>query len=233
MKKLILFSSIAFALISCNNDDNTNNEPQNPSDNNQILKLKEFRALATSKYFYHENGFVDSTSVLNVGLIRTEIQTKLHYSLENTLSSMEQWIHLVNSGEKIYEKVVFEYNSENLINIKRVYDENQNLKQTLNYTYNTDGNLDETGQVYANGNLVQDGNITYSYDNKKNPFFEMYPLAYIRMNQINKNNLTQTNNQTETLETINWMYNQNGYPISFQKSPVLPDDIDYAEYIYY
>lgn len=233
MKKLILFSSIAFALISCNNDDNTNNEPQNPSDNNQILKLKEFRALATSKYFYHENGFVDSISTTRLGNTPTNIESKLHYNSENRLTSMERWVDVSNTNETIYEKDLFEYNNENLIVIKKVYDENQNLKQTLNYTYNTDGNLDETGQVYANGNLVQDGNITYSYDNKKNPFFEMYPLAYIRMNQINKNNLTQTNNQTETLETINWMYNQNGYPISFQKSPVLPDDIDYAEYIYY
>lgn len=233
MKKLILFSSIAFALISCNNDDNTNNEPQNPSDNNQILKLKEFRALATSKYFYHENGFVDSISTTRLGNTPTNIESKLHYNSENRLTSMERWVDVSNTNETIYEKDLFEYNNENLIVIKKVYDENQNLKQTLNYTYNTDGNLDEIGQVYANGNLVQDGNITYSYDNKKNPFFEMYPLAYIRMNQINKNNLTQTNNQTETLETINWMYNQNGYPISFQKSPVLPDDIDYAEYIYY
>lgn len=233
MKKLILFSSIAFALTSCNNDDNTNNEPQNPSYNNQILKLKEFRALATSKYFYHENGFVDSISTTRLGNTPTNIESKLHYNSENRLTSMERWVDVSNTNETIYEKDLFEYNNKNLIVIKKVYDENQNLKQTLNYTYNTDGNLDETGQVYANGNLVQDGNITYSYDNKKNPFFEMYPLAYIRMNQINKNNLTQTNNQTETLETINWMYNQNGYPISFQKSPVLPADIDYAEYIYY
>ena len=97
---------------------------------------------------------------------------------------MERWVDVSNTNETIYEKDLFEYNNENLIVIKKVYDENQNLKQTLNYTYNTDGNLDENGQVYANGNLVQDGNITYSYDNKKNPFFEMYPLAYIRMNQI-------------------------------------------------
>lgn len=234
MKKVILLTILSIIAISCNNDDSSdNNDPQNPIENETTMKLKEFRALATSKYFYHENGFVDSTSVLNVGLIRTEIQTKLHYSLENTLSSMEQWIHLVNSGEKIYEKVVFEYNSENLINIKRVYDENQNLKRTINYTYNIEGYLNNVGSIYSEGNLVQNGSITYSYDNKKNPFYEMYPTAYVRMNQINKNNQTSTSNTTETLEVINWSYNQNGYPVSFQKSPVIQDDIDYAEYIYY
>lgn len=231
MKKAILLTIISLIVISCNNDDNTNNELQNPTDNNQSLKLKEFRALATSKYFYHENGFVDSISTNRAGNISTYIQTKLHYNSENKVTSMERWVNV--SNQIIYENDIFEYNSENLIITRRVYDENHNLKQTKNYNYNIEGYLYSSSLTYLNGNLVQDGSFFYSYDNKKNPFFEMYPMAYVRMNQTNKNNQTSTSNATETLEMINWSYNQNGYPVSFQKSPVIQDDIDYAEYIYY
>nr|WP_297308369.1 hypothetical protein [uncultured Flavobacterium sp.] len=231
MKKNLLFTAIILALFSCNNNDNSSIEPQNPNENETTMKLKEFRALATSKYFYHENGFVDSISTSRAGNIPTEIQTKLHYNSENKLISMERWVDV--SNETIYENDIFEYNNENLIITKKVYDQNQNLKQNFNYTYDSDGYLNNSNLTYIEGNLVQDGSFTYSYDNKKNPFFEMYPTAYIRMNQINKNNQTSTNNATETLENINWSYNQNGYPVSFQKSPVLPDDIDFAEYIYY
>lgn len=233
MKKHLLYTAITLALISCNSDDNATIEPQTPPDNEVSMKLKEFRALDTSTYFYHENGFVDSISKLRAGSTPTNIQTKLHYNSDNKLTSMERWVEISITNAIIYEKDVFEYNSENLIHVKKVYDENQNLKQTVNYTYNSDGYLYNAGLTYSEGNLVQNGSLTYSYDNKKNPFFEMYPMAYVRMNQINKNNQTSTNNATETLENINWSYNQNGYPISFQKSPVLPDDIDFAEYIYY
>ena len=211
MKKNLLFTAIILALFSCNNNDNSSIEPQNPNENETTMKLKEFRALATSKYFYHENGFVDSISTSRAGNIPTEIQTKLHYNSENKLISMERWVDV--SNETIYENDIFEYNNENLIITKKVYDQNQNLKQNFNYTYDSDGYLNNSNLTYIEGNLVQDGSFTYSYDNK--------------------NNQTSTNKATETLENINWSYNQNGYPVSFQKSPVLPDDIDFAEYIYY
>jgi len=231
MKKAILLTILYTITISCNNDDNSdNNEPQNPIENETSMKLKEFRSLATSTYFYHENGFVDSISTTRLGNIPTNIESKLHYNSENRLTSMELWVDV--SNENIYENDIFEYNSEYLITTRKVYDENQNLKRTVNYSYNSEGYIFGSDLIYVDGNLVQNGNITYSYDNKKNPYFEMYPMAYIRMNQTNKNNQTSTSNTTETFEVIDWTYNQNGYPVSFQKSPVFQDDIDYAEYIY-
>lgn len=229
MKKTLLYSILTLSLVACNNDENNN--PQNPSEETTTMKLKEFRGITTSKYFYHENGFVDSISTSRAGNIPTEIQTKLHYNIENKLTSMERWVDV--SNETIYENDIFEYNNQNLIITRKVYDENNSLIRTTNYSYNLEGYLTYDNQTYSNGNIIDDNGIIYTYDDKKNPFFEMYPTAYIRMNQINKNNQTSVNNTTETLETINWMYNQNGYPVSFQKSPILPDDVDYAEYIYY
>ena len=229
MKKLLLFSVFAFSLISCNNDDNS----QNPSDNNQILKLKEYRGMDYKTYYYNQNGFIDSISVIGGGMLPTDIQTKFHFNSENKLISIERWVQIVIHEESFYENDIFEYNDENLISIKKTFDENNSLIRTSNYSYNSDGYLTTGNQTYSNGNLVQDNGIIYTYDNKKNPFYDLYPMAYIRMNQINKNNTLTSGNSSENFLTFSYSYNENGYPISYQMKPEIADLEAQAQFIYY
>lgn len=229
MKKAILLTILSIITISCNNDDNS----QNPSDNNQILKLKEYRGMDYKTYYYNQNGFVDSISVIGGGMLPTNIQTKFHFNSENKLVSTERWIQIVIHEESFYENDIYEYNTENLISIKKTFDENNSLIRTANYSYNSDGYLTYGNQTYSNGNLVQDNGIIYTYDNNKNPFYDLYPLAYIRMNQINKNNTLTSGNSSEIFLSFTYFYNENSYPISYQMTPGIADLEDQAQYIYY
>lgn len=231
MKKIFLLSALTFSIISCSSDANLDNEKE--YSNETTMKLKEFNAITSSKYFYHENGFLDSISIIGGGMNTTNVQSKFYYDSENKLDSVYRWIKPTSPENLIFEKDIFEYNDQSLIETKKIFDENNNLKRSLSYSYNSEGYLDISNDTYLNGNLIKSGGITYTFDDKRNPFYEMYPLAYVRMNQINKNNETSFSIGLETLGITNWSYNQNGYPISFQKNPVLPDDIDFAEYIYY
>lgn len=230
-KNTILLILLPVIAISCNNDDNNNH--QNPSEETTKMKLKEFRGISTSKYFYHENGFVDSISVIGGGISQINISEKFIYDSQNNIQTIETIVKTY-SNQMIEHKIrSFIYNELNQIETVNSHVVNRDAYMSMDYNYDSEGHLLISGRVYSNENLIQEGNLLYSYDDKKNPFYVMYPLAYVRLSDINKNNGTSTSNATETFETINWTYNQNDYPVSFQKSPVQPDDVDYAEYIYY
>lgn len=231
MKKILLFSILTLSLIACNNDDNNNT--QNPTEETTTMKLKEFRGITTSKYFYHENGFVDSIAVIGGGMIQNNIYKKFIYDSQNNLQTIEILVKSYSDQTIAHVKETFEYSNLDQISAKITLNQISNSTSTTNFTYNAEGYLDNSGQIFLNGNLIQAGTIMYTFDDKKNPFYEMLPVAYNRINITNKNNQILSKTEIETLETINWTYNQNGYPISFQKSPILPDDVDYAEYIYY
>jgi len=234
MKKAILLTILSIIAISCNNDDSSdNNEPQNPSENETTMKLKEFRGITTSKYYYHQNGFVDSISVIGGGMIQNNISKKFIYDSQKNLQTIETIVKSYSNETIDHNISTYLYNNLNQIKTVITQGVDNNAYISMNYNYNSEGLLNSSGRTYSNENLIQEGNITYTYDDKKNPYYEMYPLAYVRLNEINKNNTTSISNETETLVIINWTYNQKGYPVSFQKSPVIQDALNFAEYIYY
>lgn len=240
MKKIILLFAISVFSASCNEDNSVItdvNPVDEPIENDErvILKLKELRAQATSQYFYNENGFVDSISIHAGGRSFASGSKKMHYNSENNLSSIDIWTYPYSDSVLIFKKEIFEYNTLNQIISKKTYNELGSLTSEQNYQYNAEGYLNIQGYIYVNGNLTQEGNQTYyTYDNKPNPLYEMFPIAYNRMNTTNKNNQLSSNFPSINLfETIQYNYNEHNYPTAFQKSTVILDDIDHGVFSYY
>ena len=79
--------------------------------------------------------------------------------------------------------------------------------------------MSENKFVYENGNVIEENQYglvsTAEYDDKNNPFIELYPSAYAAIN-VGIQSVNQNNPISGTLadDTIPYEHNEDGYPVS-------------------
>jgi len=117
------------------------------------------------------------------------------------------------------------------------------IKQEI-HNYDSAGNLVLNGSMYNDEQLieyyddVEQLKIKYNYDNKFNPYYYIYPRAFLKLNNISKNNIakiTYVSNNGEIQEDIKTLKYNNEYfctytGISFDNQF---DDFDKRTYFFY
>lgn len=112
--------------------------------------------------------------------------------------------------------------------VKYFYDGNKQLTKTeqfttsnsfvvrFEYSYDSNGNVIEEKQYRSSG-LYSDATMTY--DNKVNPWYNLsdclfYPVSMSKNNLLSKNQVFSDSTQENYQNTITYVYDSDGYPIS-------------------
>ncbi|WP_010135813.1 hypothetical protein [Ochrovirga pacifica] len=177
---------------------------------------------STTTYTYNDANFVSTISkeVDDWGTISTTTYT-LVYNDKN------QVIEKTAEGQS----TVYTYEEGKIV--KATYTADDVLTYTYNYTYDLNGNLaSETRTDHTNSDAtsqvlftIVEGNVTVEnrfgddytaeYDDKKNPFKELYPAAYAAINVgISAVNTNNPISGTLADDSITYEYNTEGYPVS-------------------
>lgn len=137
----------------------------------------------------------------------------------------------------------FEY-INNLIVMSINKNEKGEITEQDNHNYDSSGNLVLNNSIYSDEKLIEtydDVNqvrIKYNYDNKFNPYYFIYPKAFLKLHNISKNNITKityVQNNGQIQEDIKTLKYNNEYfctytGISFDNQL---DDYDKRTYFFY
>lgn len=224
MKKTIILFFTAFILSCSSNDNITNNETN--------LKLvKEIITYAsnsiTRNYIYQNNVLSKITG--NDANSEEDDQTFIYNN--GRLSKIKLYTRQNINEPAKPTTIVMSYSGENIESYTSSFDDNSNPSTTytniyvndrLDFQITNNGNQGFRHEYYSNGNLYKIKNnssdlfIYNSYDNKKNPYYLVYPDPYLRMQIYSPNNVLNAigNNYTETYE---YEYNNYDYPTKITK----------------
>ncbi len=179
---------------------------------------------STSTYSYNDANFVEEISkeTNDFGDISTKVYA-FEYNEKNQI--------IAKRVEATNEETLYTYESDKIV--KAEYAVEGTSVYTYDYTYNDEGNLtsekrtnhededsvDEIKFVIENGNVIEENRYgevyVATYDDQNNPFIGMYPAAYAAINvgiqAVNENNPISG---TLADDTINYEYNEDGYPVS-------------------
>lgn len=242
MKKLLyLFSAVALTLTSCSNEDDSNNSSSSVL-LTKIIETFEDNSTLTTEFRYSgtkltritdDDGRFDFTYT-------NDLITEVKYYESNTLLQTETYQY--DSSGRVTTYVIID-NIDTDWGSKETYTYNTNGTVSVNY-YSGDAssqtNLDRTGTItFLNGEINQisfsDGKIiTYSYDNKNNPFKNV--TGYDKINFCNQegngvlHNIIQEDDSTD-LDDISttYTYNSNDYPITSTETGF---EVTTAQYFY-
>lgn len=204
MKNLVLLLFI-FSIIACS-DDNFSRSDFERQRNDQTAEIpplgkkikKMVDRVGVHQYYYNSSGFIDSIfsnyrGQNSSGFERYSIQ-KFSYDKTNKLISI---VNLSSEGSienpvNEYEiNCHFTYDKSNQIIEEHQYIKTSGSTQTTKYEYNNDGSVKSNNKYYLNGNLIVEKSnnevYTYSYNDKTNPFYNIYTKAYKAIKSIDKN----------------------------------------------
>ena len=208
MKKLYISLPILFLLFSCNDDSQLGDDLIQEKDNTLVeqpiqgQKLKKMEDKSgIHHYFYNSAGFIDS--IYHTDREFSSFATsKFHYNNHNKVTSI---VEIDGEGtietpiNQVERKYIFSYNSKNQIIKEEIFNGGNILIKTNDFNYTNDGYLQSDNLYFNNGNLIterdpypyEDGftSYTYTYNNKLNPFYIIYPDAYKKIRLINKNDV--------------------------------------------
>ncbi|MCX6258553.1 MAG: hypothetical protein NTW49_11755 [Bacteroidia bacterium] len=176
--------------------------------------------------------YSSSSSVIEASKKRKEWtnpdNTKISYTTTFEYNNHGQVIKSTNNLG--YNK--YDYNDNNMIS-KLTYYHDDKISNYIDYEYDKRGNLIKqyNYQVSQNGDKKLINKKVFIYDNKKNPFRQLYFLMIPE--NTNSNNIVKTisenyyfiegmKNDTSTIESF-FEYNKSGYPVRKNKN---------IEYIY-
>lgn len=241
MVKKILILVLSSTILSCSNDDSfsRNMESERGSDAEsppEGLKLKSVGGLFVSSFFYNKNGFVDSIAKINSW--QGDIETKKYiYNNANQIIALRYFFSNPTQPEyDIMERTEYTYNNRKQITSSITYDKNNVAIDYEKFVYNDDGTLFNRYTKIVNENAVKVGYTTYTFDNFRNPYYNIYPKAYRILKEINKNNILKTESKigTEVFTNVHSLrYNTQDYIISEQISNMPLDTDDSRGFIYY
>ena len=242
------FTLLLFALLlfSCDDeiyppaiqDDTIPEQEQKPEIPPEGLKLKSVWSLFASKYFYHSNGFVDSIHITYLFNQKVMTQKYVYNNLNQIIENRYTEIIPNNSQYNTLNTTFYTYNNKNQIISSLTYDKNNVAIAYKTYNYATDGSLFSPSKKVVNENVIEDSNgmVKYQFDDKRNPYYNIYPKAYRILNFVNKNNIlvTENHDSSEVRTNIHSLeYNANNYIISESISNMPLDTDDERSYTYY
>jgi len=204
MKNLVLLLFI-FSLVACS-DDNFSRSDFERQRNNQIAetpplgkKIKKMTdRFGEHQYYYNSSGFIDSIFIRYRGQNSSTLDSysihKFTYDKNNKLISIVNLSadgNIENPVNKYESFNNFTYNKSNQIIEEHHYIKASASTQTTKYEYNSEGSLKSNNKYYSNGNLIVEKSnnevYTYSYNDKTNPFYNIYTKAYKAIKDIDKN----------------------------------------------
>jgi len=226
MKNIILLFIVAFGFISCSDDDNV--LPQLPEET--IKKLDKV------DHVYHDSFFGDITSdevfeyegeklikLIHSGTGIGSLNVSLTFTYDsegNVINTIADDGNSNNETQFIYTDglitsmvdynnsiTTFSYNnSGQLINTT-------NATQTVDYVYNSDGNVSEETQNESGVVRI----ITYEYDTKKNPRYYSFGsgLNFSSVVPIASNNITKLtiSGSSNSMNNYEYTYDSEDYPL--------------------
>lgn len=245
MKKILFFLALPF-IFSCDKEDE--NVPEIPS---VVLKVKKVDNEFISTYFYNEYGYVDSIAMItDYGGISQNYYKKFTYNQNKEITKIKtyqqdlyDYENQIPINEITLTITEFEY-INNLIVKSINKNEKGEITEQANHNYDSSGNLVLNNSIYSDEKLIEtydDVNqvrIKYNYDNKFNPYYFIYPKAFLKLHNISKNNITKITyvlNNGQIQEDIKTLKYNNEYfctyrGISFDNQL---DDYNKRTYFYY
>lgn len=204
MKKTLLILSV-FSLIACSDDNfirsdfeiQRNNEvAETPPIGKKIKKMND--RFGEHQYYYNSSGFIDSIYSRYRGQNSSGFDSfsihKFNYNKSNKLifiANLNAEGSIENPINKNESENHFTYNKVNQIIEEHYYIKSNGSTQTIKYEYNNDGSVKSNNKYYLNGNLIVEKNssevYTYSYNDKTNPFHNIYTKAYKVIKDVDKN----------------------------------------------
>lgn len=252
MKKIVLLLSV-FSLIACADDDFFRSDISN--DTNTIIvelppigkKIKKMiDRVGEHKYYYNSSGFIDSIFSKYRGQNSSGFDSysieKFNYDKSNKLISLKYVSadgSIENPVNKYESSNHFTYNKSNQIIEQHYYIGASGSRETIKYEYNNDGSLKSNNKYYLDGNLIVEKSnsevYTYSYNDKTNPFFNIYTKAYKTIKSIDRNDriLIERNADNGGTSYAEYFitYNSDNYKIKEHlKYPIVDF---YSQYEYY
>lgn len=242
MKKLLyLFSAVALTLTSCSNDEDSNSSSSSVL-LTKIIETFEDNSTLTTEFVYSGTKLVRMTD--DDGRFEftytNDLITQVKYYESNTLLQTETYQY--DGNGKVTTYILID-NIDTDWGNKETYTYNANGSVSVNY-YSGDAfsqtNLDRTATItFSNGEVNQisfsDGKtITYSYDDKNNPFKNV--TGFDKINFCNQEgtgvlrNIIQEDDSTDFEDiSTTYTYNSNDYPVTSTETGF---EVTTAQYFY-
>ncbi|MBK9225101.1 MAG: hypothetical protein IPO23_11685 [Flavobacterium sp.] len=238
MKKINLFGfGILFSILilSCSS------EGESTSDSTSLILPKKTNFIENSDYDIIGQ---DTYITYNGNKIVSEITEDQWKNVFTYTGDFITKIESYDYGE-LYETIDYTYlNGKLASRFKRNIDGQSSTSYLTNYTHNPDGTVSYSSKygkgilTFKNGNLINDGENTYEYDNKNNPFNNILGISVLSIDRdtetaiynVSKNNCTKTKGNELTNHDIT--YNSNGYP-TLDKEYYDGETTGYGSYKYY
>lgn len=226
---IILLSLLAFAATSCNKDDNDNNSCRvtRQVDNNTGVITTVIYQNDKPYRVEQSNGNSGQITHNSEGLISLyELFTNdvkvgyAEFSYGSGGNFLERRVYAANLLGTFNQRFrdVYEYTGDNVTKITN-YDldySSTSINAYTTYAYNAAGNVTEEKQYSRDGsnNVILKSTITYEYDDKKSPAGELgrYLNLFSENNITVKNTINYFPNTSTTTDSIEYVYNGEGYP---------------------
>lgn len=221
MKKIILLL-LTISLFSCTPDYESDGPLYFPQ---PVGKLKSVsNSSGITMYYYNGNGDFFKTVLTGIDGVEystifsieddkltgrfTSINGVPDFGVTYTYSGNKIIKSVSNEGEYIDSKE-FQYDisgklTKEIYNKKSPNSTSFSLVSTTDFIYNGDKIVEEVINVNGGGNYT----ITYEYDNKKNPYYEILPSEYSTIERIHQNNILKRNSGITEYE-----YNSSDFPL--------------------
>ncbi|WKW45767.1 hypothetical protein P3875_08200 [Myroides sp. JBRI-B21084] len=235
MKKIITLC-IPLLFAACNKSDDYVKKNAIAEVPPEGLKIRQREDKYIFKYYYHQNGFIDSVYVMK----ESEISHKFFYNEFNQITEDHYLVKNLTDPSAYTKRITkYTYNRFNQISKATVYDKNNQLQYSLNYEYNTEGYLYNPTKIVKNENLIAENSYdyyqNYTFDTTRNPYYNIFPKAFKIIKYINKNNIIkhEVKMPHNTIEyTFDLRYNESNY-VSTQMMRENGSDKEYTHFHYY
>lgn len=236
MKKYLFITSILF-LMSCSDDTDSKVIDFDDTNPETVLKLKAETNRYITTYYYNEAGFVDSLAqISNYGGNPEHYFKKFIYQNDSILE-IKTYVQERDSSNApdLFSKEIFEYSESNISKIL-IYNNVDVITGTVLYTYENNGSIVYESnssapyifkKTYTKNNLTniiglknqtEELKYNYTFDNKFNPKYFIYPVAYSKILGISKNNILTNGFESSTYNQMtNYIleYNNNNFLTSY------------------
>ncbi|MBC2843750.1 hypothetical protein [Winogradskyella flava] len=231
LRGLFLFN-LLLLIFACSSDSDSNDDDQGGNPNDTVLIQEIIYNYAGDNDFYTESFSYDGNKLLSITDTSSDSNEVYSATFEydnNRLSKISFF-----EDTALEESITLSYNSENVLtNLEILFPEISSVPFNESITFNSDGSLtiDDTTYTIQNGNVIEENDsgdtLSYAYDNKNSAYKNILDIETIILVMSRaengfdiygaNNNITELIDNQGTfseIETFEYSYNSNDYPVS-------------------